>query len=165
MPTFLSKTASFVFCAFLHLVFVSAVLFAGKGLAHAQTCWVYTDTQQAPAPMKCVQKTNLAASCTCNPSNTTGSCQNDCTAVAIPPGSQTIRQLHEEWHNCFGAIGGSNPLPGRGERWYAFHRQFNFDFDVWRKATGYERLSRWNGVRTCWSQSAPPVPAMFLPRM
>jgi hypothetical protein len=140
MPTFLSKTASFVFCAFLHLVFVSAVLFAGKGLAHAQTCWVYTDNQQAPAPMKCVQKTNLAASCTCNPSNATGSCQNDCTAVPIPPGSQTIRQLHEEWHNCFGAIGGSNPLAGRGERWYAFHRQFNFDFDVWRKATGYAEI-------------------------
>jgi hypothetical protein len=124
------KTTSFAFCAIRRLALLLAVIFAGTIAAHAQTCWVYTDNTQAPAPMKCVQKSNLAASCSCAPSNATGSCTNDCTAIPIPPGSQTIRQLHEVWHDCFGAIGGSNPPAGRGERWYAFHRQFNFDFDI-----------------------------------
>src|SRR5215471_14328783 len=116
------------------LLRLTAFLFAAAGLAYAQTCWVYTDSQLAPAPMKCVQKNNLTQSCTCNPNfNTTQSCQNDCTAIPAPAGSQTIRQLHEAWHDCFGPVGGSAPFPGRGERWYAFHRQFNYDFDIWRR--------------------------------
>lgn len=126
-----------VFTLFLRFVLVSVAIFGGVIVTQAQTCWVYTDNQQAPAPMKCVQKTNLAAACTCSPDLTTRSCTNDCTAIPIPAGTQTIRQLHQVWHDCFGPIGGTNPPAGRGERWYAFHRQFNFDFDVWRRPLGY----------------------------
>jgi hypothetical protein len=85
-----------------------------------------------------VQKTNLAASCSCNPAG--GSCSQDCTAIPAAPGSQTIGKLHQTWHACFGALGGPNPFPGRGDRWYAFHRQFNFDFDRWREAHGYPTI-------------------------
>jgi len=48
--------------------------------------------------------------------------------------------LHQAWHDCFGAVGGSAPPAGRGERWYAFHRQFNFDFDIWRRPLGYNPI-------------------------
>jgi hypothetical protein len=106
----------------------------------AQTCWVYTDTVQAPAPIKCVDKATLANSCTCDPDPTTRSCRNDCAAIPIAAGTQTIRQLHEAWHNCFGAVGGNTPFPGRGNRWYAFHRQFNFDFDIWRRSAGFQPI-------------------------
>jgi hypothetical protein len=139
MPRVLSfaAVAPAAFPLFRKLFFLSAAIFMAVGFAQAQTCWVYTDNTQAPAPMKCVQKTDLTQSCTCNPSSTTQSCQNDCTAIPIPVGTQTIRQLHQAWHDCFGPVGGSNPPVGRGERWYAFHRQFNFDFDIWRRPLGY----------------------------
>src|SRR6266404_4241436 len=124
---------------FRRLFWSFALMFASAGLVQAQTCWVYTDSTQAPAPMKCVQKANLAAACSCNAGGN-GSCTNDCTAIPIPAGTQTIRQLHQAWHDCFGAVGGSAPPAGRGERWYAFHRQFNFDFDIWRRPLGYNPI-------------------------
>ena len=46
--------------------------------------------------------------------------------------------MHSGWHDCFGNIGasdGNNP-PGRSQRWYAFHRQFEIDFNVWRETVG-----------------------------
>src|SRR5437867_7113284 len=125
---------------FVLLTALCAVVVLTAGPVRAQTCWVYTDSTPAPAPMKCVQKANLANACTCNPSNVTQSCQNDCTAIPAPAGSQTIRQLHQAWHDCFGPVGGSNPPAGRGIRWYAFHRQFNYDFDLWRRPLGYNPI-------------------------
>ena len=119
-----------------HRLLAVLALFVLATPVGAQTCWVYTDNEQAPAPMKCVQKNNLGASCTCNPA-ADGSCQTDCTSIPLPPGSQTIRELHEAWHDCFGPVGGANPQPGRGNRWYAFHRQFEFDFNAWRRDIGF----------------------------
>ncbi|XIA62102.1 VWA domain-containing protein [Bradyrhizobium sp. TZ2] len=43
--------------------------------------------------------------------------------------------MHNRWHQCFGAVGrsnGNNPL-GRSQRWYAFHRQFEIDYNEWRE--------------------------------
>ena len=78
---------------FVLLTTLSAFLVLTAAPVEAQTCWVYTDSTPAPAPMKCVQKNNLANPCSCNPSNTTGSCLSDCTAIPAPAGSQTIRKV------------------------------------------------------------------------
>lgn len=164
--SFFAMTMPVVSGSIRRLALLSALVFAGAVTARAQTCWVYTDNVQAPAPMKCVQKNNLALSCTCNP-DSTGSCQNDCTAIPIPPGGQTIRQLHQVWHSCFGAVGGSNPPAGRGERWYAFHRQFNFDFDIWRRGINFAPIEslEWcknipEPIGTAGGGYIPPVDAL-----
>ncbi|HMF91364.1 MAG TPA: vWA domain-containing protein [Candidatus Angelobacter sp.] len=104
---------------------MAALVFAGAGLASAQTCWVYTDNSPAKAPIKCVAKSDLTTPC---------AWPTDCTTVPAPAGSQTIREMHEKWHACFGATGGVTPPAGRSARWYAFHRQFTFDFNAWRRA-------------------------------
>jgi von Willebrand factor type A domain len=90
----------------------------------AETCWTYVDNP-ASVPLRCVQKNDLTTPC---------SWPTDCTAVPAAPGSETILEMHRIWHDCFGAVGGSTPPPGRGQRWYAFHRQFEYDYDAWRRA-------------------------------
>jgi hypothetical protein len=124
------------FSSSLHvLIALLAVLICHVSPSRGQTCWVYTDTVQAPAPMKCVQKANLTQAC---------SWPTDCTAIPGP--AETIRKLHEDWHACFGAQGGPTPPPGRGNRWYAFHRQFEWDFDIWRKQNNYATIE---GLQWC----------------
>jgi von Willebrand factor type A domain len=98
-------------------------LIASAAPLRAETCWSYVD-EAALAPMKCVQKSDLTTAC---------SWPTDCTTVPLPPGSQTILEMHKVWHECFGNVGGSTPPVGRGQRWYAFHRQFEFDYDTWRR--------------------------------
>jgi hypothetical protein len=47
--------------------------------------------------------------------------------------------MHSVWHDCFGAIGdndGDNP-PLRGNRWYAFHRQLENDYNLWRESGNF----------------------------
>ena len=111
------------------LVLVLASLAASP--AGAQTCFVYSDTVDAQVPIQCVQKSDLTTGCSYgDPSSPT-----DCTTIpetAPPP--QTILQMHEVWHQCFGAVGGANPPAGRSQRWYAFHRQFEHDFNIWRRS-------------------------------
>ena len=56
--------------------------------------------------------------------------------------------MHTGWHSCFGNVGadiGNNP-PGRSMRWYAFHRQFEIDFNAWRETIG---LSPIESVEWC----------------
>ena len=112
------------------LVAFGSLLLASAPPLAAETCWSYVEGR-ALAPIKCVQKTNLAASC---------SWPSDCTTVPEPPLSQSILEMHRIWHECFGAVGGATPPAGRGQRWYAFHRQFEFDYDVWRRDMGFDPI-------------------------
>ncbi len=109
-------------CRIAALALLAACLATPPG--GAETCWTYVD-DPAKAPIRCVQKSDLTTAC---------SWPTDCTTVPMPAGSETILEMHRIWHDCFGAVGGSNPPPGRGQRWYAFHRQFEYDYDAWRRA-------------------------------
>ena len=110
--------------------------------ARAQTCWIYVDGEQALAPIACREQGDLTQSCSWD-----GDCHEDgdpsdcCTSIpAASP--QTILTMHTNWHNCFGNIGdsdGDNPA-GRGQRWYAFHRQFELDFNLWRADLGIDPI-------------------------
>lgn len=95
--------------------------------AEAQTCFTYSDTVQAPVPIRCVQKNDLSTAC---------SWPTDCTTVTAA-GPQTILDMHTRWHQCFGNVGGATPPAGRSNRWYAFHRQFEHDFNIWRRGIGF----------------------------
>ena len=97
------------------ILLASAFLFLVASAARAQTCWVYTDNEIAKVPITCVFKDTLAPGC---------EWPEDCTVIPAAPGSQTIRQMHGLWHDCFGNTGGPTPPAGRSHRWYAFHRQF-----------------------------------------
>ena len=110
--------------AFLGAGIAVAAMLGFSSPGSAETCWNYVDNP-AKVPLRCVQKNNLSTAC---------SWPQDCTVVAAPAGSQTILEMHRIWHECFGSTGGSNPPPGRGQRWYAFHRQFEYDYDLWRWA-------------------------------
>ncbi|MEE8525477.1 MAG: hypothetical protein V3T72_16185 [Thermoanaerobaculia bacterium] len=124
----------------------------------AQTCFDYADGCSRPGwvlpsphpdcidalvPISCVQENDLTTPCSwdgdCHEVDP-GTC---CTTVSAPPGTtQTVLEMHEAWHQCFGAIGdsdGDNP-PRRGQRWYAFHRQFEFDFNRWREDIGFSPI-------------------------
>ena len=108
----------------------------------AQHCWVYVDEEFepddefVPTAILCVEDGDLVTPCSWNEN-----CHNDddtsdcCTSIPDTPGSQTVREMHVRWHQCFGNVGasdGDNP-PARGQRWYAFHRQIEFDFNRWRE--------------------------------
>ena len=101
----------------------------------AETCWAYSDSVNALVPIQCVQKSDLTSAC----SYGSLASPTDCTVVpAASP--QTILDMHKVWHECFGAVGGSNPPAGRGQRWYAFHRQFEFDYDAFRRGVGFSPI-------------------------
>ena len=146
---------------------VIAALAAPLSRASAQTCWVYTDTEQAKVPLQCVQMGNLAQSCNGNPGCYDGSAATACCiddgdpsdcCTAIPASSpQTIREMHEIWHDCFGAVGAPNGVnpPGRSQRWYAFHRQFEIDYNEWRDQIGLgpiQSLEWCPGMNMPWGQ-------------
>lgn len=110
--------------------------------AFAQTCWAYVDTEEARTPLECVQKANPGASC---------SWPSDCTSVpASTP--QRVLAMHTRWHNCFGNVGGASPPSGRSQRWYAFHRQFELDFNQWRQGVG---LSPIESLEWCPNMNLP----------
>lgn len=109
-----------------HLLLILSVAGFMVKPVQAQTCWVYTENENAKAPISCVQKSDLTTPC---------SWPSDCTTVPAAS-SQKIREMHQLWHQCFGAVGGTTPPAGRGARWYAFHRQFTFDFNAWRRGIG-----------------------------
>jgi len=98
----------------------------------AQTCFWYSDNVNANTGIQCVDKSTLAPPC---------SWPSDCTTIAAP-GSQSVLQMHQVWHQCFGAVGGATPPVGRGQRWYAFHRQFEYDFNIWRDANSYSLIEQ-----------------------
>ena len=117
--------------------------------ARAEHCWDYVDgvnpvTGQVvfpgfeftKAPMQCVQQgdQNSGPNCSWFPGQSPdctvgGTC---CTSIPEPGAQQSILSMHSEWHQCFGNTGGPTPFPGRSARWLAFHRQFDFDFDLMR---------------------------------
>jgi hypothetical protein len=120
---------------------VLAVLSFPRALL-GQTCWSYVNTP-ANVPLLCVQQGDLTTPCQWDPDNDGDEeCHedgdtSDCCTTVPAASSQTVRQMHAIWHNCFGAVGdlvdGSNP-PQRGQRWYAFHRQIENDYNIWREA-------------------------------
>jgi hypothetical protein len=123
------------------LLLAAGLVLAKNSRGFAQTCWFYSDVGQAKVPLMCVRQDNPAADCLWNPSchlTDLGSC---CTSrpAAAP---QTILSMHTKWHECFGPVGttvGQNP-PGRSARWYAFHRQFEIDFNQWRVDHNYSPI-------------------------
>lgn len=102
----------------------------------AQTCFAYVDSQPTLAPITCVDKTDLTTPCSYGNLNS----PTDCTTVPAAPGSQTVLEMHTLWHECFGPVGGNVPPAGRSQRWYAFHRQFEHDFNLWRRANGFDPI-------------------------
>ncbi len=123
--------------------------------AAGQTCFTYVNTP-TPTPIECVRQGDLttpcswgeATDCPTNP-GIPGQVREEChedgdpsdCCTTIPASSpQTVLQMHSIWHNCFGAIGdvcdGNNP-PQRGQRWYAFHRQIEADYNLWREAGNF----------------------------
>lgn len=138
----------------LAAVVAAVAWLAAAPAARAEHCWEYVDGgfagfESTKAPFQCVQEGNFAAACSWF--GTGSSCFADgnrsdcCTSIPPPPGTtQTVLAMHTAWHNCFGNVapvqrnaGGMiiSPPPGRGARWLAFHRQFEFDFDLFREAT------------------------------
>ncbi|HEV2704915.1 MAG TPA: thioredoxin domain-containing protein [Pyrinomonadaceae bacterium] len=127
--------------------------------ASAQTCFDYVDGCSRPGwniplplpncvnaavPLRCVEQGPLAASGTLVNCNWNGDCHedgdpSDCCTGVTSANVQSILEMHTNWHNCFGNVGdldGNNPV-GRGQRWYAFHRQFELDFTLWREPLGF----------------------------
>jgi hypothetical protein len=119
----------------------------------AELCFDYVDFEDTLAPFACVEQGDFSQGCTwaagdfcpaanpCGDSAGGGDCHEDgdpgdcCTSIPVP-GPMTVLTMHTAWHNCFGNIGDSddNNPPGRGSRWYAFHRQFENDFNIWRES-------------------------------
>lgn len=120
------------FAAFLLAAALSVAGPFGAGPLEAQTCWAYVDDEPAMPGIECVQKSDLTSSC---------SWPSDCTTVPSSD-SQTLLQMHTAWHECFGNVGGNSPPPDRGQRWYAFHRQFEFDFNLWRMENGLDPIEQ-----------------------
>ncbi len=118
-------------------LFLAVGLWAGATVGLAQTCFFYVDTVNAKVPILCVSKTTLVPPC---------APPLDCTSIEAPA-PQTNLRMHTLWHDCFGntlgAFGGIQP-PGRGNRWYAFHRQYELDFNLWREANGFAKIESLN---------------------
>lgn len=111
--------------------------------ATAEICWDYTDFENAKVPLKCVQMGDLTTPCTWNPSCNTDLDPSDCcVAVHDPAATQTIGEMHVEWHSCLGNVGTSHspPPPNRGLRWYGFHRQLESDFNEYREGLGFTKI-------------------------
>ncbi len=139
-----------------------AFAFASAEPARAQTCWAYVNTP-ASAPISCVDQGDLSPGCFWN-----GDCHDDldlsdcCTT--IPGGPQSVLQMHSAWHSCFGAIGdsdGDNP-PMRGNRWYAFHRQIEHDYNLWRESGNFCNPTA-GSPQGCKIESVDWCPNMLLP--
>jgi hypothetical protein len=122
-------------------VLLALVLAALPGAA--EVCWNYTDLENAKVPLKCVEMGDGITPCTWNPScNTDLDPEDCCMAVHDPTVTQTIGEMHVKWHQCLGAVGTSSspPPPNRGLRWFAFHRQLESDFNVYREGLALGKI-------------------------
>lgn len=124
------------------LWWIASVLFCLRvSDGRAQTCFDYVDGNNAKVPIRCVRQ-DLTTACSWNPiCHLDGDASDCCTSIPSTT-AQSILQMHTNWHNCFGNVGASddNNPPGRGQRWYAFHRQFELDFNLWREPLGYSPI-------------------------
>ncbi|HEX2253321.1 MAG TPA: vWA domain-containing protein [Thermoanaerobaculia bacterium] len=140
MPDFPGRSVLAVPCHRLVLL-VASLLFVLP--AAAEVCWDYTDFENALVPLKCVQMGDMTTPCTWNPTCNTDLDPSDCCVAAHDPlATQTIGEMHVKWHQCMGNVGtaATPPPPNRGLRWYAFHRQFESDFNVYREGLGFGKI-------------------------
>jgi hypothetical protein len=174
---------------FLWFAFVSGVCLASGTASRAEHCWAYVDGdfedyESAKVPIICVEEGDLLCTdgpgidavnpncgqeggdeccCdwdpTCHVDSNTDDC---CTSVPPPAGTeQTILDMHTAWHECFGSVGTANPPPGRSARWLAFHRQFEYDFDLFREDQfGCDPGEEGDG---CFIEALDWVPNMVMP--
>ena len=124
------------------LLLIPSVLFCLRvSDGRAQTCFDYVDGNNAKVPIRCVQQ-NLTTPCSWDPACHADGDASDCCTTVTSASAQTILLMHTNWHACFGnfgALNDDNP-PGRGQRWYAFHRQFELDFNLWREPLGFSPI-------------------------
>jgi hypothetical protein len=157
-------TSHFIHMSTSLLIAFAASTFLFTSDAVAQTCFDYVDSCSRPpgwtipfphpncinakVPIRCVQQGPLAATGALVNCIWDGDCHedgdpSDCCTSVTSPNIQSILEMHTNWHDCFGNIGDqtdvSNP-PGRGQRWYAFHRQFELDFTLWREPLGFSPI-------------------------
>jgi hypothetical protein len=145
----MSKRVCRIVVAALAIIGVPLLIEAEAGAEH---CWKYVDGvdyllsniqgqkvvafpgfEFTKAPFRCIQQ-NGNPGCAWapgTPCTVGGTC---CTSIPDPARQEHILEMHSEWHSCFGRTGGTDPFAGRSARWLAFHRQFEFDFDLMREA-------------------------------
>ncbi|HSE64095.1 MAG TPA: vWA domain-containing protein [Thermoanaerobaculia bacterium] len=124
-------------CRVLAIFVVAAV--CGAEPLRGQTCFSYVNTP-ASTPLRCVQQGDLTTPCSWDPDCHEDGDTSDCCTTVPASSPQTVREMHEIWHKCFGNIGdqqdASNP-PQRGQRWYAFHRQIEIEYNLWRESGNF----------------------------
>ena len=149
--------------AITSILWISLLAPFAAGPAGAQTCFNYVDgcltlppeiCVNAKVPIECKQQGDLTEDCDWDPNCFDDGDAADCCTSIPAAAPQTLLEMHTRWHECFGNDRRRHvPPAGRGQRWYAFHRQFEYDFNVWRRANGFDPIE---SLEWCPDMNLPP---------